>query len=39
MGGLAIGNKSPDERYSETESVRRREDALKRILTTPHQPP
>jgi hypothetical protein len=30
--------KSSDEQYSEEETVQRREAALKRMLSTPHQP-
>jgi hypothetical protein len=30
--------KSDDDRYSERETVERREAALKRMLATPHQP-
>jgi hypothetical protein len=33
-----MGDKPSDERYSESETVQRREAALKRMLATPHQP-
>jgi hypothetical protein len=33
-----MGTKSADEEYSEQETVRRAEAALKRMLSTPHKP-
>jgi hypothetical protein len=33
-----MNRKQPDDSYSEPETVARREAALKRMLSTPHQP-
>jgi hypothetical protein len=33
-----MGTDKADDKYSETETVKRREAALKRMLSTPHKP-
>jgi len=36
--GASMGAKPSDDSYSETETVERREAALRRMLSTPHKP-